>query len=535
MLAIELRFPGGRYHATPWDSHVNEGVSEWPPSPWRVLRAVIACWHLTARDEVPDATLRSIIDALAAELPEYELPAEVVGAHTRHYMPLFAGKTTKVFDAFLQVPRDARVLVVWRGVSLDAGYRNALALVLSRLGYLGRAEAWVDARVCDSVPDELACVPVADATHDGRERLRLLAPVPPTELQRWRAAALDERTTRLLEEKRWRATEKGKSADGVELSAKDRAALDASLPSSVYEAMTVDTDVLRKGGWNRPPGSRWVDYLRPRANASIPTKSAREAADLPTVARYALVSQAPPRLTEAVFETDNLRRVLLKHSDSAPVFLGRDPASGALSEGHRHAFIFPEANGAHGHISHVTIYAPMGFDARARAALEELSWLWSRSGHDIQLVLLGVGNPSQFAGTDLRAGQCPLLASSKIWLSRTPFVPTRHPKWRAGAPRIDDDGVPIGSPQHDLVRLLAAQGLPRPRSVEAIDGTTLGGKRVRWLEFRTERRRGHGTRAHVHGTGFRLEFSTPVSGPIAVGYGAHFGLGYFEPAELSRR
>ncbi len=35
---IKLTFPAGRYHATPWGRHVNEGVAEWPPSPWRLLR-----------------------------------------------------------------------------------------------------------------------------------------------------------------------------------------------------------------------------------------------------------------------------------------------------------------------------------------------------------------------------------------------------------------------------------------------------------------------------------------------------------------
>jgi CRISPR-associated protein Csb2 len=38
---LRLRFPGGRYHATPWGHHVNEGQVEWPPSPWRLLRALM--------------------------------------------------------------------------------------------------------------------------------------------------------------------------------------------------------------------------------------------------------------------------------------------------------------------------------------------------------------------------------------------------------------------------------------------------------------------------------------------------------------
>ena len=39
MLLIEIHSPAGRFHATPWGRHVNEGAVEWPPSPWRFLRA----------------------------------------------------------------------------------------------------------------------------------------------------------------------------------------------------------------------------------------------------------------------------------------------------------------------------------------------------------------------------------------------------------------------------------------------------------------------------------------------------------------
>ena len=61
MTVLELRFPAGRYHATPWGRHVNEGAVEWPPSPWRIVRALIATWYLKARD-IPEATIRSLVE-----------------------------------------------------------------------------------------------------------------------------------------------------------------------------------------------------------------------------------------------------------------------------------------------------------------------------------------------------------------------------------------------------------------------------------------------------------------------------------------
>jgi len=63
VIAISFKFPAGRYHATPWGRHVNEGAVEWPPSPWRILRA------LEARDEATAERLaRSHIQTLRQEL-----------------------------------------------------------------------------------------------------------------------------------------------------------------------------------------------------------------------------------------------------------------------------------------------------------------------------------------------------------------------------------------------------------------------------------------------------------------------------------
>ena len=69
MTVLELSFPAGRYHATPWGRHVNEGAVEWPPSPWRIVRALIATWYLKAR-EIPEDTVCSLVGALSA-LPTF--------------------------------------------------------------------------------------------------------------------------------------------------------------------------------------------------------------------------------------------------------------------------------------------------------------------------------------------------------------------------------------------------------------------------------------------------------------------------------
>ena len=90
-------------------------------------------------------------------------------------------------------------------------------------------------------------------------------------------------------------------------------------------------------------------------------------------------------------------------------------------------------------------------------------------------------------------------------------------------------GLQIGSPEHDLRRLLELAGFPKPAALDTVSSTDLAGHETRWLAFRRERNNGDGRRAGGMGYGFRIEFPEPVKGPIALGYGAHFGLGLFVP------
>lgn len=94
----------------------------------------------------------------------------------------------------------------------------------------------------------------------------------------------------------------------------------------------------------------------------------------------------------------------------------------------------------------------------------------------------------------------------------------------------------IGSPEHDLVRLLALGGFPPlARPPAPVDHTLLGGRLTRWSAFRTRRIEGDGRRGPAGGYGFRIEFVEPVAGPIALGYGAHFGMGVFVPDGVDNR
>lgn len=503
MLVIELRFPASRYHATPWGRHVNEGEVEWPPSPWRLVRALLATWHRKAFHELSEVVVRRLIDKLCADPPHYSLPP-VSSGHTRHYMALYNTardeKTARVFDVFLHLDEPAQV--VWPSLSLSEDESKALALLLDRLAYLGRAESWVEAAIKPSTDLVASCRPLGgEVVGRGAEVVKLLVPQASQAFLDWRSAQVSGN---------------GKPSRGK----------GPNLPADLFEALHADTGDLRRDGWSQPPGSRFIEYVRPRPEAPRATQK-RARRELPTVARFAVTSPVPPLLTHALSFADRVHRTLVKHSDGLELFTGLTQ-SGDKLQGHRHAYIFCEANGKDQRsVTHVTLWAPDGFDREAERALDNLRRVYSRGDHTARLVLLGLGMPGQFAGADTRAGQCPIFAQSRVWVSRTPFVPTRHAKPR----KFDTAGRVVGSPEHDLLRLLLHRGdIPEPTRIDPLDHADLGGHRTSWLDFRTVRHDGGGARAGNRGFGFRLEFPDSVRGPIAVGYGAHFGLGLFVPA-----
>ena len=259
------------------------------------------------------------------------------------------------------------------------------------------------------------------------------------------------------------------------------------------------------------------------------------------MARFVVTGRNSPRLTVAIILAETVHRALVELSDGSQVFTGCDSSHRPL-QGHGHAHIFCESNpcqgrGCQGEITNVTVFAPVGFRLPEQEALQRLKEVYIDCESSLQLALQGLGGPDDFGGTEAEKGQCPLLARSRSWVSRTPFLPTRHPKrTRAGVPKVDATGFQIGSPEHELLRLLELAGFPEPETVEPVASTRVGGRDVPWHDFlrrrETDERR---PAANGAGYGFRIEFPEPVQGPVAVGYGEHFSLGVFCANGLENR
>ena len=72
MIAIGIRFVAGGYHARPWGVFGRDGIPEWPPSPYRLLRALIAAWKYNLpdiREDVVFSIVRQMASATSGVYP----------------------------------------------------------------------------------------------------------------------------------------------------------------------------------------------------------------------------------------------------------------------------------------------------------------------------------------------------------------------------------------------------------------------------------------------------------------------------------
>jgi CRISPR-associated protein Csb2 len=543
VIAIALSFPSGSYHATPWGRHVNEGAPEWPPSPWRLFRGLVATWKRKL-SELPKHEVEAILKTLAMP-PEFYLPS-ASAAHSRHYMPWYKKgplDKTLVFDGFVAVPRENELAIIWPERELNAPHREKLARLLEHLNFLGRAEAWCTARVLDdaegaTVRDKVNCRPL-NSTNAGPddEVVRILCLDPDLAFHNTHTPKSGKQSARTKSK--------------------------VQVPQPLYDPdwhLCAETLWLHSERWSDPPGSKWVQYTRPKDCFRIAPARALEPAGTPVfqIARFALDSTVLPLVTETLPVAEAARRNLMGIFGSltrtpggekgrSKVFSGKD-AQGSPLEGHRHAYFLPTNEDGDGRLDHLTIVTSMGFGKDELRAIDRLRQIKSRereeSGHPLRVLLLGIGRFE-----DYHPGP---LGPSKVWVSATPFVAPRFPKLRGtkrDAPgllacsasfveatlREELARLELRTPQLqsmllDQIRVEPLQDQNGVFRIGARQDDPLGLRPIQFKRYRQKRNDDGGNR---RSGAFRIIFPGPVLGPIALGHSSHFGLGLFVPETRS--
>ncbi len=508
MIAFAFTFPGNRYHATPWGRHANEADVAWPPEPVRILRGLIATWWRKADQErFPSSVLDDLIDNLASEPPVFLLPDAIQG-HVRAFMPAPVERRL-IFDGFLKFDRDARLIVAWPGTTLTSRQHELAAHLLDRIGYLGRAESWVEARIADDWDGEFNAAPLASG---------MSAPT----------GSASAEVSGVLAPPAWAALRTRLLPQAAAMARSKRAAIEATLPERLCAALSVETKDWQRVGWSSPPPLARIVYERP-AIGPLPSRSrpqpkhrSSEQPGRPEVARLLLDGRPRPRIEDALAIGETARLALMSGGGVPPAeFAGRD-GGGALRDdpAHRHAFFLPEDADGDGLIDHLVVFSRHGFSSEARRRLDSLTRLWMARGRadddgnrgrsEWRLALEDIRPPEAFAAASA------LLRPARVWTSVTPYLRPWHSKAGFG---------PIEQAARELDR---RSGFPRLTDAKITDKSASG---RRALAFRRTRSRRGLTQPDHTGCFLTLSFAEPFPGPLALGFASHYGLGMFAALE----
>lgn len=495
--AIELRFPHRQYQATPWDTAVNSGQTEWPPSPWRLMRALLSVWHRMHPQMSPDL-IDHALDALRP-LPEIRLPDTRVG-HTRHYLPKSThrtqetGGTTLTLAPYRALRAGDPIVFWWRDTTLDAGQENILRTLLEGVGYFGRADSICAATLTGEVDDSGNWVrPDPNGPH--------------------RVLALAETGTR------------------------------ADLEVTVVS--------MKKAGLKQPPGSRWVRYTSPPEPDGPAPRRAR-AHPGPEAIRWTLTSRQPFPAEKGLLAANALRQSrvgeLLDDPGAAVLHghLPRDKNRKVLETTHHdHAhwlWLTGRRNGIP-QLTDLVLWVPGGIPPEhLQTMLRGQRHVSQKAGEtkgtrahadtrpfEYQLPTLEYAPsgyvPAPFQLTQM-GGRSQVLSDwgwdrkSRRWTSITPYLMTIYPKQN----RPFEQEV-----EKDFARQWDRRGLGpnRPRltiSQEQFSHDGRGHLGLRRVVRHRPRKKTNSPRIPMWLT---LEFPEPVTAPPPLGEMAHFGFGAF--------
>ncbi len=543
MLTLQLTFPWGRYYAHPWGLNPTRlREAEWPPSPWRLLRALAAGWFRANPGQTPSPALLSLLEALGRELPEIAV-GPVTFSQTVHWQPNFGvtDKDERTAATYKRTRHEnhfaatgSPIIFRWKNTTFDEEHRCLLDHILDHITYFGRAESLCTLELVDDneVPGDSWCLP---CWNDGKPTRRISE------------GCRDVFCSDPLDFQ----------ADDLWSRRGDREQLDRDqAPLHLVE------DLLQHQPL--PDGARWVSYEMPESwpgkwVVRVPktTRSNRiSTSPAPRIAhylRFSLQCRIPIPLKFTVPLAEQFRKKALARFGSANsgaisfALSGHDKPEDAGGD-HQHAFYLPlDTNGDRsGLLSELHVWCPYGFTQAEIAALMQVQRLdWGRGRYPIRPVLLSIGD-SVSAGCPVATGQL----SSCTWRSRTPFVPPRYFYRRSlhGAKVKAKD-----APEHQLSQCLRQAGIDMGVDIHRLtpDGTAQRSipPLPAWDIVRAPEGEdqpivaGALTSVHVPpnssqretsrriGLFFELTFDAPVIFPVpALGHSCHFGLGLFVAA-----
>jgi CRISPR-associated protein Csb2 len=563
-IVLQQVFPFGRFHATPWRANpFDDPYGEWPPSPWRLVRAVVARWYQWAREATTEADageLDALVAALCRSRYRFHLPPNTRrGGPLRQYHPVEFGMDPpnfKAWSAEFAMPdggvsddlrselahAGAETVEAGAGLLVHVGKSKAKKKLEQLLGkpltdWSGlRPDPGMRGYSTSLTQDNYWCVAPTEAVWwfvDGKDWTNTLVGTLDHCLQRITYFGRAETFTRI------QRAPHGYPEPNCELSEhRGTGLVPVLVPSPCASRDDVErvTDDEKSVTRSIPPGTRVMYALRPPRPPVREMPFTRFLRPDCRLVQLALGWQVVPEARAVVRLTARFRDLVLREllrvktgdrtatwdrvdasvREAMADMVGKD-AQRPLT-GHRHAeFLVWIENGV---VARLLVWRdgrPFDEDEQTailRAASRELSWAAAGPDTDawkVRLVPLDRAVPPP-PGFDE--------ASAPSWESATPYVPPRH-HLRGGKPRERESLVA------QIRRELALRGFDEAERVEV---EQIGGGA--WVAVHVPRRQA-GERSFLgdrRGYLMRLTFPKPVRGPLRLGHSSSFGLGLFRPA-----
>jgi len=519
-LYLEQKFPLGRFHATRWNQGAfGDPYGEWPPSPWRLLRALSFRWFQLSREtgDTDRGRLYNLLNKLAQSPPEFYLPnLSWNGPAIKQYLPTEVdwtdaskkaaafkkAKTTLNEDHYRTISPDA--LIFWSWPNLDDVDFELLDQLNSRILYFGRSESLTQIRRISSLPSN-AGFKCSLSVSENKDNVPVLAPIP---------------------------------------------GLDMNL--DILLATTEDPKIKN---CEIPPGTTWLYAKLPERPKMMSTS--KSSSKYPTnlnLLQFVIGGRVFPQKEKWVVVSERFRGMVLRErfrqitgenktsfaSLSSEQKMAVSQLSGKDSDGlplvdHKHAYfsIIPDANSQPTRLVvwRETPFTPDEIDAFFKATERDIIWDYNTPKWPLRLLPLPFETipPESFSNI-----------KHNVWVSLTSFVPpvSRKRFRKSGRER------PGENPEMITTKLLERNRLPIPKNIEIlsaddqwidrIDPEKTCQLRSEWvsvhrsLKARRKNKNNH-ERNVALGYYLRINFEEPVAGPIILGESSHFGLGLFVP------
>lgn len=517
---LRQTFPLGRFHANPWRMFPFEDPhGEWPPSPWRLLRAILARSHQLEREhDVQYQPWReSLVRAFCTSAFCWCLPSfSWRGPGLRQYQPATfewdpPNRTKNVQGNSVNIPGERKFRptlirdnfwivgssvtgpypsVVWWILDGEEWSEDVLGLLdasLERMTYFGRAEAI-------------------------------------TEIQRVRKLPKDVQVNCVLE--------KNPSLDSVPVL--------APIVNATLEQVQVVTDDPSAKNSTVPPGAHWMYAKRPvRPPVKLQKSTSKEGRSTRLI-QFAVGSRVSPIKKSVVALTQRFRGRVIRQflggswqqanvtqRHAVRLLAGKEADGSHLLDGrHPHARFGVLFDAETNRAARLFVWRDQPFTAKEKRAIlnaaeRELELIFGREGSRGPWTIRLVPLDSQAQAPSGFDGQC-----HYHWQTATFYVPPRHTYNRKGRVKKGE------SPKEQIRLELMRQGYDVANLAISIDDQT-----TEWVQVHRPHRvrRGQKDPKNNERRGFRvsLKFDKPVSGPIFLGHSSHFGLGLFIPVNPS--